>query len=303
MHKLFFNLREDRTRAFFRILSFIVFFLLANLIATIISTENWINRLLTAFFVAVFYYVFICYIDKRPWKNGGLYIDSVWLREFLTGLTLAAAVMALIFTVEWVSGDIQINGFIWERREGAGWLRPVAAYLIIMLCVGFYEEVLSRGYLIPNIKEGLTLGKIHAREALFIAVIISSSIFGLAHASNPNSSLMAVVSIVLAGIMLAVPYVITGRLALSIGIHFAWNFFQGGIFGFPVSGMKFPHSLFQIQQSGADWWTGGSFGPEAGLIGVLGILLILGGTLILMKWKKIPLKPDSFLAGKFGKKI
>ncbi|HBQ58950.1 MAG TPA: CPBP family intramembrane metalloprotease domain-containing protein, partial [Balneolaceae bacterium] len=157
-------------------------------------------------------------------------------------------------------------------------------FFVRMISVGFYEELMTRGYLIPNITEGFTLGKITPQKATIIAITVSSALFGIMHAGNPNSSVTAVINIFLAGVMLAVPFVLTGRLALSIGIHFSWNFFQAGIFGFRVSGLEVRSSLIQIQQGGSDWWTGGAFGPEAGVIGILGILLILATTLLYLKW-------------------
>ena len=79
----------------------------------------------------------------------------------------------------------------------------------------------------------------------------------------------------LAGIMLAIPFVLTGRLALSIGIHFSWNWVMGGIYGLPVSGLDGRRSLLQTSEVGPDLWTGGKFGPEAGLLGILGMAFIL----------------------------
>ena len=77
--------------------------------------------------------------------------------------------------------------------------------------------------------------------------------------------------------------ILTGELAIPIGLHIFWNFFQGNIFGFPVSGVSYPAeivSLIKINQSGPEMWTGGGFGPEAGLLGLfanlLGLLLIFG---------------------------
>ncbi len=81
----------------------------------------------------------------------------------------------------------------------------------------------------------------------------------------------------LAGLFLGVGFVLTGELAIPIGLHITWNFFQGNIFGFPVSGSNSGTSLISISQGGPDLLTGGAFGPEAGLIGILTMIL---GTLL-----------------------
>ena len=85
---------------------------------------------------------------------------------------------------------------------------------------------------------------------------------------------LAALNILLAGLMLAYPFWKTGRLYLSIGIHAGWNYAQGGIFGFAVSGNAIRGNLISTQLIGPDLWTGGSFGPEGGLLGTLGIIIV-----------------------------
>jgi membrane protease YdiL (CAAX protease family) len=230
------------------------------------------------------------FVDQRSWDYAGLSIDGKWINECVIGIGIAAGTMGLIFLVQWQTGTLEITGYGWDRSSENGWIIPFLLFFFQMACVGFYEEIMARGYLIPNITEGFSFGSITPQRAAIFAILFSSAIFGLLHAGNPNSSLIAVINITLAGIMLAVPFIITGRLSYSIGIHFSWNFFQGGVFGFPVSGMEFRSSIIQIQQGGENWWTGGSFGPEAGVIGILGILLILAVNLFFIKKSEGSLK-------------
>ena len=88
------------------------------------------------------------------------------------------------------------------------------------------------------------------------------------------------------GLFFGLGYVLTGQIALPIGLHFTWNFVQGNIFGFPVSG-RITHatSLFLTQESGPDLWTGGAFGPEAGLLGLLAALAGAGVIVLWARWR------------------
>lgn len=207
-------------------------------------------------------------------KEAGITSTKIWLKEFGVGSIAAFVAMAGIFGTLWLAGDIEIKGFAWNRVSSNFWLVPALGYLAKMLSVGFYEELQFRSYLIPNMKEGLTFGKITPQKAAFLAVFLSSALFGLAHVFNPNATIFSTINIILAGFMLAFPYLITGRLAYSVGIHFAWNYTQGGIFGFKVSGTENFYSLVTLTQSGNPVWTGGEFGPEGGIIGLLGILVV-----------------------------
>jgi MYXO-CTERM domain-containing protein len=87
----------------------------------------------------------------------------------------------------------------------------------------------------------------------------------------------------LAGLLFAVAYLLTRNLWLPIALHFSWNYFQGPVFGFPVSGLRFPSLLALEISSGALPFSGGSFGPEGGLTGTLATLL---GLAILWLWAR-----------------
>jgi hypothetical protein len=99
------------------------------------------------------------------------------------------------------------------------------------------------------------------------AWFITAALFGLAHVINPGATAISSINIMLtAGGLLGLSYVLTGELATPIGIHLAWNFFEGPVYGFAVSGTSSDASMLNLTQGGPKLWTGGDFGPEAGLL-------------------------------------
>jgi hypothetical protein len=97
---------------------------------------------------------------------------------------------------------------------------------------------------------------------------------------------LGTLSIMLGGLLLSLPYLLTGELAIPIGLHLTWNLFQGTVYGFPVSGNVPTRRLLDVQQGGPDLWTGGAFGPEAGLLADLWILIGCGLILLWVKWRR-----------------
>jgi hypothetical protein len=187
--------------------------------------------------------------------------------------------MTFVFLVELGLGWITVIG-AWETvRPGAPFALATLLPLGLFVCVGIYEETLSRGYQIRNAAEGLNYPALGPRGAVLLAWVLSSIFFGALHIANPNATLLSSANIAVAGLMLGLGYVLTGELAIPIGLHITWNLFQGGIFGLPVSGNPpLGASVLSTDGGGPGLWTGGSFGPEGGLLGpvamVLGVLLI-----------------------------
>jgi hypothetical protein len=189
-------------------------------------------------------------------------------KDIVIGIAISAIILGGIFVVEWGFGWLQFEGFAWESFTATNIIVGVGRWAIIFLLVGWYEELFSRGYVLQNLADGLNLPA---------AIFLSSVLFSAAHLSNPGASLASIVGILAAGYFLAYGYVRTRQLWLPIGLHIGWNFFEGPIFGFPVSGMV-TYPLLMHAQAGPDLITGGAFGPEAGLIVVpalgMGCILI-----------------------------
>ena len=223
-------------------------------------------------------------LDNRPIRDFGLNITPQWWREFGIGFLLATAAMTLIVGAQWAAGWIEFSGFGWQRVSERSFVLMLGLYVLTMAVVAFYEELWTRGYQLKNLTEGFYTGG-NRNMAGIIAIAVTSIVFGVLHLGNPNASMMGMVVIILAGVLLAVPYVVTGQLGMSVGLHFAWNVIQGGLYGLPVSGIPFRQSVLQFDVVGPEIWTGGRFGPEGGLLGLLGVLLMLAFTIAVLNLK------------------
>lgn len=277
---IFYNDEEQRLRAGWRIIMQLVFFMLlvwgtlALKDLVVDSSLQLVHSLAVGLAGLASVWLAAILLDRRPLKAYGLSWSPVWRSEVLAGLLIGGLPMIIIFMAEWSAGWVIVTGFGWERASTLPYSLWMGSYLFSMIIIGYYEELIFRGYHILNMTEGLRTTLMSLAQASASAVLLSSVVFGLLHAGNPNATAFSTINIVVAGVVLALPYLITGRLAISIGMHISWNFVQGGIFGFPVSGTFFRGSLIQIRQEGVEWLTGGRFGPEAGLLGLFGIFMM-----------------------------
>jgi membrane protease YdiL (CAAX protease family) len=226
------------------------------------------------------------FLDHRRFADFGLHLDRDWWIDFGFGLLLGALLMLAIFVVESAAGWVKVTGTFVTKVPGTAFPVAILSPLLVFICVGFYEELFSRGYQLKNLSEGLYWGPLGPRGAIAIAALLSSLLFGLLHATNPYASAGSTFNIGVAGLLLATGALLTGELAIPIGLHIGWNFFQGNVFGFPVSGGNVRAATFiGIQQAGPDLWTGGAFGPEAGLLGLWATLIGILLTVLWVSWR------------------
>ena len=195
-------------------------------------------------------------IDRRTFGSLGLELKVPAARDMLVGFLIPAPLFALIFIIQWGLGWLTIEGWGWAAGSFALTMLGVLLGLVGFFAVGFYEELLFRGYYLQNLRDG---------SGLAIALFLSSAVFALAHLGNFSSSFASSIGIFAAGYFLAYGWIRTRALWLPIGLHIGWNFFQGPIFGFAVSGTPTP-SIVAHSVEGPELLTGGGFGPEAGLI-------------------------------------
>lgn len=176
------------------------------------------------------------------------------LPQMVAGLLLGAAMFATVMAIMAACGLYEI------RFAG-----PAPAWVAVGKAVqaGVVEELMLRAILLRLLWRAF---------GPWVAFAASAALFGFAHIGNPNATVFAAMCIALeAGIMLGAFYVLTGRIWMSIGVHAAWNFTQGYLFGAAVSGTAMgPAIAHSTARAGVpDWLTGGAFGPEASLPGLV----------------------------------
>jgi hypothetical protein len=186
------------------------------------------------------------------------------LRELGAGVLLGALLLSLTIGVLAALGLYHVTG-------NNGWLALFATVPGFILAA-VLEEVVMRGIVFRILEQSL---------GSWLALALSAAIFGALHLLNPGATLLNAGAVMLeAGILLAAAYMLTRRLWLCIGIHFAWNFTQGGIFSAAVSGGA-SRGLLQAKLVGPEWLTGGAFGVEASAVALLvctsvALLLLIG---------------------------
>lgn len=206
------------------------------------------------------YIAFVRIMEKRAVTELSP-VGATW--ETVIGIGVGALLFGTTIGILWLLGYYDV--------VGVNQLAVVVPVLATAVSAGVIEELLFRGIFFRIVEE---------RWGTWLALSITALFFGLAHLFNPNATFVAGLAIALeAGVLLGAAYIFTRRLWLAIGIHFAWNFVQGGIFGVAVSGNEV-QGLLQSTLTGPDILSGGQFGAEASIIAVI---VCLTAGLILLK--------------------
>lgn len=198
-------------------------------------------------------------IDRQTFSSLGFDFDKQGANAavgfFLGVLILCVGTLILYFThyLQWI--DINFNA------------NDLFISFGLMVIVALYEEIVFRGYILNNLLS--SVGK-------WPALVISALLFALAHAANPGYSILAAVNIFLAGVLLGINYIYTKNLWFAILLHFSWNFFQGPVLGYEVSGLNL-QSIFQHEMHGNEFITGGKFGFEGSLLAAVLYIVSIAG--------------------------
>jgi membrane protease YdiL (CAAX protease family) len=211
-------------------------------------------------------------LEKGRLPNLGLRLDGRWWRGAFRGAGLGMGLILLSALIV-----LAMGGFHWER-DAAATLRGLLAGAWLYVGVALSEELLFRGYVFQRLIKGM---------GEWPAQILLALLFAAAHWGNPGMSgatkVWATLNIALAAVMLGLAYVKSGSLALPMGLHFGWNWAQGNLLGFGVSGTTSqPGLLHPVFHSRPEWLTGGAFGLEASLPATF---VLIGCCVWMARWK------------------
>ncbi|WP_289294183.1 CPBP family intramembrane glutamic endopeptidase, partial [Romboutsia ilealis] len=212
-------------------------------------------------------------IERRSLSSIGLNKNN-WLKKYLLGFFIGLVMMSIIVLILLSFGYITI-----EKNPiqpvGVSAISSVLVILFGWIIQGATEEIVTRGWLLNVLSNKYSIG---------VGLLISSTLFGLMHLSNPNVNYIAVINIILVGLFYGFYVIKTNDLWAVCGMHTAWNFAQGNLFGFEVSGIDVSvGSLIDLNLVGSDFVTGGIFGPEAGIVATFILLVSIGILLFIDK--------------------
>ncbi len=272
--KIFFNM-DNRLRNGWWILIFIGFVAATRMVYGPITKEmrqlgapaEWLEP---AAFVFILLATWACTrLRKEPLSSVGFQIDSRWVKEIFFGTLVGTGLILVITGLIWAIGGVRFE------LDPARSLSALSYGFYVFLFVALFEETLFRGFIFQRLLDG---------AGIWVAQIALALLFALGHWDNPGmdgaTKLWASLDLALGAIMLGLAYIRTRSLALPVGIHLGWNWSQGYLLGFGVSGLDHTGWFHPLFQGKAEWLTGGDFGPEASVFAV-----IVDLTFIIMLWK------------------
>lgn len=243
-------IRQGWVRAFFLLIIYIGGSVAAGLIFP--SGNAWFVFSFVFSIALVFFFRRLA--DKKSFVSIGLGPDRMVASAFtglFLGILLVCIASLLIFflrAVEWTDTGELTAGMIYD--------------VVILLMVAASEELVFRGYILRNLTKSFNR---------WLALVISAALFAVVHASNPGISMVALFNTFMGGLLLGVLFFQSGSLWSPVFFHFSWNFIQGPVIGFPVSGHRFD-SLFLLQQKNNILLNGGIYGLEGSPVASLVLL-------------------------------
>jgi membrane protease YdiL (CAAX protease family) len=219
--------------------------------------EHFVFRLI--FLIVALLAGFICtrFLEGLPWRALGLWFHARWARDFLLGSVIGIVSLAIATAIATAGGGLSFT--ISPRAALVQVAQTLIFSALLFILAALAEEALFRGYPLQTLTRA---------NLAWLGVFLTSVPFAAIHLQNPNVAAgFTFINTALAGVWLAVAYLRTRSLWLPLGVHWAWNWALGSLFGLPVSGISdlAPHPLLRGTDLGPAWLTGGSYGIEGGL--------------------------------------
>jgi len=242
-----------------RILGFILAILAGVVVVsplTLISPVGmpfWLTPALPTFIILGVTWAFVR-MDDISLARLGLPFGRDALRPSGLGFLVGAALILGTFLLIALPGTI---AFIADAGTALDYLRFLGLALVFFILAAALEELLFRGYAFQVLVSA---------AGVPVAVVVSSALFALAHGWNPNVAFLGLANIFLAGALLAIAYLRTRSLWFVTALHAGWNWTMAAVLDAPVSGIEHLDTpLYDLRVGGPAWWSGGTFGPEAGV--------------------------------------
>lgn len=202
---------------------------------------------------------FLCtrWLERLPWRALGLTMHAHWWRDLVVGSLIGIASLALATAIAAAVGGLRFTAS--PRTMLLQVVQTLVLSAVLFIFAALAEEALFRGYPLQT----LTRAKL-----AWLGILLTSVPFAAFHLQNPNVVKgFTFINTALAGVWLAVAYLRTRSLWLPLGVHWAWNWALGSLFGLPVSGITTiaPNPLLHGTDLGPAWLTGGSYGIEGGV--------------------------------------
>ncbi len=296
MKHYFWNDAQNRPRALWRILLQVIiwlFFLLILQLLFLLFTGAEINpanvskvdiwlRLIS---LIVSLIIVGRYIDKRPFSQYGINLGNKdWWLDFAFGLFMGILMIVAIFILFLILGWVEIIAVPTLPQQNSA-SDTILITTLTLFAFLLFESVWVWSYVLRNLAEGfIYLDRLNGRIPVIAALLISLILFIFVQNSTPIFNTVLISNLFRAGLLLALPFILTQRLGMTVGLAMGWGITQDLIFGFPnVRPSATLYTFLTLKQNGPELWTGGQTGLSTGLMAMI-ILLVASGIITL--WQK-----------------
>ena len=213
--------------------------------------ETPIPTLINATFTIIVIFLWVALYEKRKITTLGFYPNNL-LNKYALGFLIGITMLSLSALIIILSGNVEITPGTFKISN----IFPFLVVILSWIIQGASEEILLRGFMMPILTK---------RFNIWVGILGNSLIFASLHLGNPGVSSLAIINLILFGVFASLYTLYNGNLWGICAIHSAWNFTQGNIFGFLVSGTHAPwDKIIFVNYETNNIINGGAFGPEGG---------------------------------------